>query len=136
MGVTMELVKWLDHDNRRTLLNLINTWWESKNAPSALFLARVVPIFKKGDANIAANYRPISLLNNFYKLHGFDRSQKTRRNGYFQGLQNGFRPQKSTSHAIRKSKGHYSIWEKAFDKIQHDKLIVALHRLGFSRPLH
>jgi hypothetical protein len=23
-------------------------------------------------------------------------------------------------------------WEKAFDKIQHDKLIIALHRLGFN----
>ena len=68
-GVTMELVKWLDHDNRCSLFDLINTWWESKNAPSALFLARVVPIFKKGDANIAANYRHISLLNSFYKLY-------------------------------------------------------------------
>lgn len=58
----------------------------------------------------------------------------------------GFRPQKSTSHAIyviRRIQDFAEIkgtklsmamldWEKAFDKIQHDKLIIALERMGFS----
>ena len=64
-GITMKLIKWLDNANRRVLLDLINSWWETKSAPTALFLARVVPIFKKGDTDIASNYRPISLLNSF-----------------------------------------------------------------------
>ena len=60
--------------------------------------------------------------------------------------QYGFRPGKSTSHAIyvarriqdyAESKGtRLSLvlldWEKAFDKIQHDKSILALQRMGFS----
>ena len=47
-GVQMELLKWLNLENRQCLLNLINSWWLSKKAPKELFLARVVPIFKKG----------------------------------------------------------------------------------------
>ena len=60
--------------------------------------------------------------------------------------QYGFRPNRSTSHAIyvlRRIQDYSEIkganlsiafldWEKAFDKIQHDKLIIALHRLGFN----
>ena len=60
--------------------------------------------------------------------------------------QYGFRPNRSTSHAIyvlRRIQDYYGIkganlsiafldWEKTFDKIQHDKLIIALHRLGFN----
>ena len=63
--------------------------------------------------------------------------------------QYGFRPQRSTSHAIyiyiyiirrlqdyAKSKGaRLSLalldWEATFDKVQHDILIVALHKNGF-----
>ena len=59
--------------------------------------------------------------------------------------QYGFRPGMSTSHAIyiirrvqdfaesKSSKLSLALldWEKAFDKIQHDKLILALERLGF-----
>ena len=60
--------------------------------------------------------------------------------------QYGFRPSKSTSHAIyivRRLQDYAEIkgtrlslalldWEKAFDKIQHDKLNHALQRMGFS----
>ena len=61
--------------------------------------------------------------------------------------QYGFWPSRSTSHALylirrmqdfAESKGaQLSLalldWEKAFDKVQHNKLFVALERLGFSK---
>ena len=65
----MEFLKWLDAPNRDILLQLINSWWSNKTAPEELFLARVAPIFKKGDTDIASNYRPISLLNSIYKVY-------------------------------------------------------------------
>ena len=59
----------------------------------------------------------------------------------------GFRPRRSTSHALyvirriqdySEAKGtRLSLalldWEKAFDKVQHDKLILALRKKGFSQ---
>ena len=48
-GIVMELYKRLDTDNRQFVLNLINTWWIERKAPEDLFIARVVPIYKKGD---------------------------------------------------------------------------------------
>ena len=65
----MELFKWLDASNRARLLDLINNSWTERPAPQGLFVARVVPIFKKGEADDAANYRPISLLSSVYKMY-------------------------------------------------------------------
>ena len=59
--------------------------------------------------------------------------------------QYGFRPKRSTSHAIyiiRRLQDYAEVkgtqlslallnWEKAFDKIQHDKLYEAMQRMGF-----
>ena len=36
-GIKMELVKWLDSDSRKWLLNTINKWWEDKKAPEELY---------------------------------------------------------------------------------------------------
>ena len=68
----MELLKWLDASNRARLLDLINNWWTERKAPQELFVARVVPIFKKGETDDAANYRPISLLSSVYKIYIYD----------------------------------------------------------------
>ena len=66
---------------------------------------------------------------------------------HLSNTQYGFRPRRSTSHAIyvirriqdfAEAKGsRLSLalldWEKAFDKVQHDKLIMALRKMGFSQ---
>ena len=119
----------------------------SRKAPEELFLARVVPIFKKGDTDDAANYRPISLLNSAYKIYmTMIRSRMHEAvSHHITKTQYGFRPGMSTSQAIyiirriqdfaegKSTKLSLALldWEKAFDRIQHDKLIISLERLGF-----
>ena len=147
-NIQMELLKWLNDDNRRRLLSLINTWWVTKSADVELFQARVVPIFKKGEADNAANYRPISLLSSVYKIYMIMIRQRMQHaiEDKLSATQYGFRPKRSTSHAIyiiRRLQDYAEVkgtqlslalldWEKAFDKIQHDKLYQALYRMGFS----
>ena len=36
--------------------------------PSRMKIAKVIPVFNKGDSDIVSNYRPISLLSTFDKL--------------------------------------------------------------------
>ena len=147
-NIQMELLKWLDEENRRKLLRLINSWWAETTADVELFQARVVPIFKKGETDNAANYRPISLLSSIYKVYMIMIRQRMQEavEDKLSATQYGFRPHKSTSHAIyiiRRLQDYAEVkgtqlslalldWEKAFDKIQHDKLYQALKRMGFS----
>ena len=150
-NITMELLKWLDHENRNLLLILFNKWWIHQNAPPEVFLARVVPIFKKGDTDNASNYRPISLLSSFYKLYMIlirFRIQKAVEHALCE-TQYGFRQGKSTSHAIyliRRIQDYAELkgselsmalldWEKAFDKVQHDRLYIAMEKIGLSRKI-
>ena len=62
-NVRMELIKWLDQDNRGWLLNIMNGWWSRGKLPDELYPARVASIYKKGDTSRAENYRPIWLLS-------------------------------------------------------------------------
>lgn len=50
------------------LLYLFNLSLTKGVVPNQLKIARVIPIFKKGDDSIMSNYRPISLLSVFSKL--------------------------------------------------------------------
>ena len=120
----------------------------TKSAPRIVYHKGSANFKKKVETDDAANYRPMSLLSSVYKIYMMmirSRMQKAVEDKLAK-TQYGFRPGKSTSHAIyvvrrikdyTESKGtRLSLvlldWEKAFDKIQHDKLILALQRMGFS----
>ena len=50
------------------LSSLINLPFDTGEFPNCLKLAKVIPVYKKGDQQECNNYRPISLLSNISKL--------------------------------------------------------------------
>ena len=140
-GIVMELFKLMDAENRNLLLTIINHWWSNKQAPEAIFRARVVSIFKKGNTDLPENYRPISLLTTVYKVYMImirKRLQAVLKDHVCE-TQYGFRPSGSTSHAIfwpvdfkisRSNKVLTWSYSFSFDRIKHDRFWIALLRLG------
>ena len=106
--------------------------------------ARVVLIYKKGDASLCEHYRPISLLNTCYKLiaTALQRRIEAGIDHLLQRTQYGFRKGRDTREALynirrvitagesTKTKTFLLLldWAKAFDKIDHEGLISALER--------
>ena len=135
------------------LVNIFNSSVSSGKVPKDWKISRITPIFKKGDASVISNYRPISLLSLVDKLlerlihtalldHVLD-------NNILSDKQFGFRPNSSTQEALLSASiswhdtmenGGSNIvvfldLAKAFDTIQHDKVIDALSSAGVSGSL-
>ena len=113
--------------------------------PECFTLANIAALYKKGDATQMKNYRPIALLQVFYKILAILARNRFQcaYDSWIQNSQFGFRPKKSTSQAIFVARRLLDIaerqqsnmtlvlldWEKAFDKINQSKLLQVLRRL-------
>ena len=116
--------------------------------PDCLKIAKVVPIFKKGDKNEINNYRPISLLSTFSKILEKLICKRMRKfldkHSIISSNQYGFRSSFSTTHAMLDVLT--SIYDnindntitalllfdlnKVFDTVQHDIFLRKLEHFG------
>ena len=145
-GTPIELFQWLDDEALEPLLTHINECWEEGKVTEGMDDANVAVLFKKGSTENPENYRPIALLITTCEIL-VSIVQRRLAQGMDQAIdemQFGFRIGRSTSQPLQivrrtaeiveeSCASMYTLlidWEKAFDKVDQERLIFALERTG------
>ena len=98
-GISNEILKCCSPVIEIYLTNCFNNCIEKQFFPNSLKIAKVIPLYKKGNANDPGNYRPICLLSSLSKV--FEKLLYNRmvsffnKKGLFTAKQYGFRSRKS-----------------------------------------
>ena len=141
-NITADWLKDLETDVREKLLEMLNTWWMSHKLPEDMDKARVASLYKKGDPDKQENYRPISLLNIFYKIVAAVLKRRLEDGLDLNICENqfGFRKQRGTIHAMTVARRIQEYaeraglpgtmifldWEKAFDKVDQQMMFKVM----------
>lgn len=143
-GLPVEFFKHMNEESM-IVLEILNDCWINEIMPDEMELAELVTLYKKGNVEDPANYRPISFLNTLYKLYASIIQVKLA-NGLDDSLwetQFGFRKKRNPAQPLfvtRRLQDHaectgdklfmvFLDWEKAFDKNDQEKLIEVMERL-------
>ena len=103
-GISPKVIQWLEEELAPILTKLFNKFLDTGKYPTCFKVARVTPLFKKGDKQIDDNYRPISILSQLNKV--FEKIIHNRLNSFLlennllSPQQYGFRKGHNTSHGI------------------------------------
>ncbi|MFZ2538354.1 MAG: reverse transcriptase domain-containing protein, partial [Oscillospiraceae bacterium] len=136
------------------LLFIFNLSFETGVFPSSLKIAKVIPIYKKGEKTSTGNYRPISMLSIFDKI--LEKLMYRRiynfliKNNILFKYQFGFRKGHSTTLALieitdelykKMDENYYSMGifldlQKAFDSVNHSILLEKLYNVGIRGPAY
>jgi hypothetical protein len=147
-GLSVFLISKISQTLLSPLQHLISRSFLTGIVPKQLKIAKIIPIFKSGDAQSMDNYRPISLLNTFSKIYEKIACNRVttylETNSLLTDSQFGFRRNHSTVHPLTKflnflasannNKQHaiaiFCDLRKAFDTCDHVILLSKLKKLG------
>ena len=148
-GLQNEVILLLDEYGELQLLDIFNEAWNNGTIPDTWLQAKVVSIYKgKGDDADPSSYRPISLLNGFYKIYAslIQARLATYCEERIRRTQYGFRPRRGTQQPLfllrrfmewsrmtdHNSQLLFLDWKQAFDSVDHKRMMQALQRFGIS----
>ena len=147
-GLSTKLLKEIKNEICSSITLIVNQMITTGIFPDSLKIAKIIPIFKKGDIEIIENYRPISILPAISKI--FEKTLSLQIHEYFQSkhlyyeYQYGFIKNRSTEQAalelidrviteIDKGEIPFNIYidlSKAFDTLDHAILMDKLYYYG------